>query len=92
MRTIVLAGVAGVAVAAAVGFAAPAQAAPCSYFGADAANRRVICGVPDLAGSLANAGTNLQNNFDPQRALDNLQRNLDAGTAADNLQKNLGLG
>jgi hypothetical protein len=91
MKKIIVTGIAGAAVAATLGFAAPAQAA-CSYFGDDAASHREICGVPDLATTVGNARTNLQNNFSPERALENLKDNLDPGKAVDNLKGNLGLG
>ena len=92
MKKTILAGIAGAAIAGAIGFAAPAaQAAPCSYFGNNpgTADYNGICGVPNLANSILNAGTNLQKNFSPSQAGQNLQGNLNAGTAASNLQHNL---
>lgn len=91
MKKIIITGMAGPPVVAALGFAAPAQAAR-SYFGADESKRTEICGTPDLAGSFGNARTNLQNNFGPDRALENLHKNLDPGAAVDNLKVNLGIG
>jgi hypothetical protein len=78
-----------------LGFAVPAQAAPCAYFSpSDTTSGRGqgICGVPNLQQSMQNGLTNLQNNLSPQIALGNLQKNLDPATAATNLKKNLGLG
>jgi hypothetical protein len=90
MKKTILAGIAGAAIAGAIGFAAPSQAAPCSYFGDDPkADYSGICGAPDLADSILNAGTNLQTNFSPTEAGKNLQKNLDSGSAASNLQHNL---
>jgi hypothetical protein len=89
MKKTILAGIAGAAIAGAIGFAAPAaQAAPCSYFGDDPSSEGYngICGAPDLANSILNAGTNLQSNFSPTLAGQNLQDNFNTGTAASNLQ------
>jgi hypothetical protein len=77
MRKTIVAGIAGAAIAAGLGLAAPAQAAPapapCSYFnGPD----KSICGTPNISQSIHNARKNLQDNFNPQTALDNLQKNL----------------
>ena len=70
MKKTIIAGIAGAAVAAGLGFAAPAQAGPCSYFnGVD----KSICGVPNVNQSIQNARKNLQDNFSPQKALDNLR-------------------
>ncbi len=92
MKKTILAGIAGAAIAGAIGFAAPAaQAAPCSYFGDNPGTEAYngICGAPDLADSILNAGTNLQNNFSPSNAATNVQDNFNAGDAASNLQHNL---
>jgi hypothetical protein len=89
MKKTILAGIAGAAIAGAIGFAAPAaQAAPCSYFGDNPGTEAYngICGVPDLTNSILNAGANLQNNFSPSKAGQNLQSNFNAGAAAGNLQ------
>jgi hypothetical protein len=92
MKKTIIAGIAGAAVAAGLGFAAPAQAAPCSYFGSGSQYDKSICGVPDLPTTVADARTNLRDNLSLQKGLENLQRNLDPGAAGDNLQKNLGVG
>ena len=58
MKKTILAGIAGAAIAGAIGFAAPAaQAAPCSYFGDDQRSPAYngICGAPDLADSISDA-------------------------------------
>jgi hypothetical protein len=92
MKKTILAGIAGAAIAGAIGFAAPAAqaapATPCSYFGDDSSSEGYngICGAPDLANSILNAGTNLQSNFDPSLAGKNLQKNFNAADAASNLQ------
>jgi hypothetical protein len=92
MKKTIIAGIAGAAVAAGLGFAAPAQAAPpCSYFGSGQ-HEKTFCGVPDLPTTVGNARTNLRNNLSLQQGLENLQKNLDPGTAGVNLKKNLGLG
>jgi hypothetical protein len=87
MKKTILAGIAGAAIAGAIGFAAPAQAA-CSYFGngprTEAYNG--ICGVPDLATTASQSIANLHSNLDPGQAGTNLQNNFDAGSAAENLQ------
>jgi hypothetical protein len=77
MKKTILAGIAGAAIAGAIGFAAPAQAAPCSYFSSDRGWERTFCGVPDAGMTLDNARTNLQNNLNMQKGLDNLKKNLD---------------
>jgi len=78
MKKTILAGIAGAAIAGAIGFAAPAQAAPCSYFSSGPAGwERTFCGVPDAGMTLDNARTNLQNNLNMQKGLDNLKKNLD---------------
>ena len=88
-RTVIAAALLAVPLA----FAASAQAdaATCSYFGADESNpdSQGICGVPDLAGTFGQVRTNLANNFSPKVAAGNLQGNLDPGTAAGHLQDNL---
>jgi len=85
MKRTILAGIAGAVVAAGLGFAAPTQAAPCSYFGTDGSQYdRTPCGVPDLATSVENARTNLRNNLNalkPQNAMGQLRKNLGLGTA-----------
>ena len=80
--------IAAALVAVPIAFAASAQAAPCSYFGADESkpDSQGICGVPDLAGTFGQVRTNLAKNFSPQEAAGNLRRNLDPGTAAGNLE------
>jgi hypothetical protein len=92
MKKTILAGIAGAAIAGAIGFAAPAQATtPCAYFpnsGVDEATGG-ICGIPDLATTAAQSIENLHDNLDLGQAGQNLQGNLDAGTAAGNLQHNL---
>lgn len=86
MKRTIIAGIAGAVVAAGLGFAAPTQAAPCSYFGTDGSQYdRTFCGVPDLANSMQNAQTNLRNNLNtlnPQNAMDQLRKNLSLGGAA----------
>jgi hypothetical protein len=77
MKKTILAGIAGAAIAGAIGFAAPAQAAPCSYFSSDRGWERTFCGVPDAGITVDNARTNLQNNMNMQKGLDNLKKNLD---------------
>jgi hypothetical protein len=77
MKKTILAGIAGAAIAGAIGFAAPAQAAPCSYFSSDRGWERTFCGVPDAGMTVENARTNLQNNMNMQKGLDNLNKNLD---------------
>jgi len=77
MKKTILAGIAGAAIAGAIGFAAPAQAAPCSYFSSDRGWERTFCGVPDAGMTVENARTNLQNNMNMQKGLDNLKKNLD---------------
>jgi hypothetical protein len=91
MKKVIFAGIVGAAVAAGLGFAAPTQAAPCSYFGSGQ-HERTFCGVPDLAITAGNVRTNLQDNLNLQRGMENLRKSLDSGTAADNLKKNLGIG
>ena len=92
MKKTILAGIAGAAIAGAIGFAAPAQATtPCAYFpnsGVDEATGG-ICGVPDLATTAAQSIANLHDNLDLGQAGQNLQSNFDAGSAAGNLQHNL---
>jgi len=77
--------IAGAVVAAGLGFAAPTQAAPCSYFSNDDSQYdRTFCGVPDLATTIENARTNLRNNLNtlnPQNAMDQLRKNLSLGGA-----------
>ena len=77
MKKTILAGIAGAAIAGAIGFAAPAQATPCSYFSSDRGWERTFCGVPDAGMTVENARTNLQNNMNMQKGLDNLNKNLD---------------
>jgi hypothetical protein len=93
MKKTILAGIAGAAIAGAIGFAAPAaQAAPCAYFPKPAAvdeGTGGICGIPDLATTAAQSIANLHDNLNLGTAGQNLQGNLDAGTAAGNLQHNL---
>ncbi|MDT5186023.1 MAG: hypothetical protein QOJ20_1915 [Mycobacterium sp.] len=91
MKKTIIAGIAGAAVAAGLGLAAPAQATPCSYFGSGQYDKS-ICGVPDLPTTVGDARTNLRDNLSLQQGLENLQKNVDPGTAGDNLKKNLGLG
>jgi hypothetical protein len=83
MKRTIIAGIAGTVVAAGLGFAAPTQAAPCSYFGNDGSQYdRTFCGVPDLATSVENARTNLRNNLNalkPKNAIDQLRKNLGLG-------------
>jgi hypothetical protein len=74
----IIAGIAGAAVAAGIGMAAPAQAGPCSYFNGGTPDKS-ICGVPNINDSIANARKNLQNNFNPQTALNNLQHAITHG-------------
>jgi hypothetical protein len=85
MKRTILAGIAGAVVAAGLGFAAPTQAAPCSYFGTDGSQYdRTPCGVPDLATSVENARTNLRNNMNalkPKNAMDQMRKNLGLGGA-----------
>jgi hypothetical protein len=86
MKKTILAGIAGAAIAGAIGFAAPAaQAAPCSYFGNNPGTEAYngICGTPDLADSILHAGTNLQKNFNPSTAATNLQQALTHGVGTD---------
>jgi hypothetical protein len=89
MKKTILAGIAGAAIAGAIGFAAPAQATtPCAYFpnsGVDEATGG-ICGIPDLTTTAAQSIANLHDNLNLGQAGQNLQGNLDAGTAASNLQ------
>jgi hypothetical protein len=77
MKKTIMAAIAGAVVSTGLGFAAPTQAAPCSYFGSDARFDRSICGVPDIPTTIGNAKTNLRNNLSPQQGLENLQKNLD---------------
>jgi hypothetical protein len=83
MKRTIIAGIAGAVVAAGLGFAAPTQAAPCSYFSNDDSQYdRTFCGVPDLATTIENARTNLRNNLNtlnPQNAMDQLRKNLSLG-------------
>jgi hypothetical protein len=85
MKRTIIAGIAGTVVAAGLGFAAPTQAAPCSYFGQDDSQYdRTPCGVPDLATSVENARTNLRNNLNalnPQNSMGQLRKNLGLGAA-----------
>jgi hypothetical protein len=87
MKRTIIAGIAGAVVAAGLGFAAPTQAAPCSYFGTDGSQYdRTFCGVPDLATTIENARTNLRNNLNtlnPQNAMDQLRKNLSSVGGAD---------
>ena len=90
MKKTVLAGIAGAAIAGAIGFAAPASAdpAPCAYFpdGGHQDGSRGICGIPDLATTAAQSIANLHDNLNLGNAASNLQSNFDAGSAASNLQ------
>ncbi len=85
MKRIIIAGISGAAVAAGLGFAAPTQAAPCSYFSQDDSQYdRTPCGVPDLPLTVENARTNLRNNLNslrPKNAMDTLRKNLGLGGA-----------
>jgi hypothetical protein len=81
MKRAVIAAVAGLGVAAGIGLAAPAQAAPCSYFGDKPSSG--ICGVPGVSGTIANAQKNLQNNFSVSNALKNLGFALTHGVGSD---------
>lgn len=97
MKKTIIAGIAGAAMAGALGFAAPAVAddtPTCSYNQPSQAGNVIIaaqgiCGVPDLSRSMLNAAENLQNNFSPSKAAQNVQDNFNAGDAAGNLQHNL---
>ncbi len=82
-RTVIAASLIAVPLA----FAAPALATPCSYFG-DKPNSG-ICGAPDLAGTIGNVQTNLQNNFSPDVAVGNLQDNFNPGKLTGHLEHNL---
>jgi hypothetical protein len=77
MKKTIIAGFAGAVVATGLALAAPAQAAPCSYFSSDRGWERTFCGVPDAGVTVDNARTNLQNNMNIQNGLDNLKKNLD---------------
>lgn len=82
MKKAIIAAVGGAAVAAALGFAAaPAQAAPCSYFGDQPSDG--ICGAPSISGTIGNAKKNLQDNFNVGSALNNLGYNLTHGVGTD---------
>src|SRR5690349_3345438 len=90
MKKTILAGIAGAAIAGAIGFAAPAVAdpAPCAYF-PDASHQdgsSGICGIPDLATTAAQSIANLHDNLNLGNAASNLQSNFDAGAATGNLQ------
>ena len=76
MKKTIIVGFAGAVVATGLGFAAPTQAAPCSYFSSDRGWERTFCGVPDSATTADNARTNLRNNLNLQQGLGNLQKNL----------------
>ena len=91
MKKIIITGMAGPPVVAALGFAAPAQAAR-SYFGADGVEAHGDLRYDGPAGSFGNPRTNLPHNFGADRALENLHKNLDPGAAVDNLKVNLGIG
>lgn len=80
MRKLIITAVGGAAVAAGVVLAAPAQAAPCAWFGSNPS--KSICGVPSVSGTIQNAQTNLSTNFNPQTALNNLQYNLTHGVGS----------
>jgi hypothetical protein len=85
MKKTIVAGVAGAAIAGAIGFgAATAQAAPCSYFGSTPSQG--ICGLPNIAGSMLNAGQNLKDNFSASQAAANAKNNFSPSNAANNLQ------
>ncbi|HEX3285396.1 MAG TPA: hypothetical protein VHT50_12255 [Mycobacterium sp.] len=80
MKKTIIAGFAGAVVATGLGLAAPAQAAPCSYFSSDRGWERTFCGVPDAGMTVDNMRKNLQtnlNNMSPQNSLNNLKDNLD---------------
>jgi hypothetical protein len=93
MKKTILAGIAGAAIAGAIGFAAPAVAypAPCAYFpdGNHQDGSRGVCGIPDLATTAAQSIANLHDNLNLGQAGQNLQDNFNVGDAASNLQHNL---
>jgi hypothetical protein len=91
MKKTILAGIAGAAIAGAIGFAAPAVAdtAACAYFPKPSQVDEAtggICGIPDLATTAAQSIANLHDNLDLGQAGQNLQSNFNAGAAAGNLQ------
>ncbi len=91
MKKTILAGIAGAAIAGAIGFAAPAaQATPCAYFPTPSTQNPAtdggICGIPDLATTAAQSIANLHDNLSVGNAASALAGNLDAGSAAANLQ------
>jgi hypothetical protein len=89
MKKTILAGIAGAAIAGAIGFAAPAVADKnaCAYFpGTPQGTDGGICGIPDLATTAAQSIANLHDNLNLGNAASNLQSNFDAGAAAGNLQ------
>jgi hypothetical protein len=76
--------IATLTIVAGIGLAAPAQAAPCAYFGDKPSN--AICGVPNVSDSIANARKNLQNNFSTSNALTNLGYAITHGVGSDDTQ------
>lgn len=71
MKRAIIAGIAGLGVAAGIALgAAPAQAAPCAWFSSNP--DKSICGVPNVSTSISNAQKNLQNNLNLGAGLNNL--------------------
>lgn len=82
MKKTMIAAMGGTIVAAGLGFAAaPAQAAPCSYFGSTPSPG--ICGAPSISGGITNAKKNLNANFNVGSALGNLGQALTHGVGTD---------
>lgn len=83
MKRTIIAALGGTIVAAGLGFAAaaPAQAAPCSYFGSTPSPG--ICGAPSISGGIANAKKNLKDNFNVSTSLNNLGHALTHGVGTD---------
>jgi hypothetical protein len=85
MKKIIVAGFAGAAIAAGLGFAAPAQATCVINSTNPDANSPGIC-VPNLQDSVQQSLANLKKNLSPAQAAQNLKDNTDPGTALGNLQ------
>jgi hypothetical protein len=85
MKKIIVTGFAGAAIAAGLGFAAPAQATCVINSTTPVANSPGIC-APDLQASVQQSLDNLKKNLSPAQAAQNLKDNTDPGTALGNLQ------
>lgn len=85
MKKIIVAGFAGAALAAGLGFAAPAQATCVINSTTPDTQSPGIC-VPSLQDSVQQSLANLKKNLSPAQAAQNLKTNTDPGTALGNLQ------